>query len=65
MFSSNYVKQELKDGILDPDKVIPAYYKTDPNKNVFENAVNVADLYTKILLKKINLDYRNYLSTML
>jgi len=52
VFSSNYVKQELKDGILDPDKVIPAYYKTDPNKNVFENAVNLSDFIYKDLIKK-------------
>ena len=52
VFSSNYVKQELAGGILDPDKVIPAYYKTDPNKNVFENAVNMSDFIYKDLIKK-------------
>jgi len=52
VFSSNYVKQELAGGFLDPDKVIPAYYKTDPNKNVFENAVNMSDFIYKDLIKK-------------
>ena len=52
MFSSNYVKQELAGGFLDPDKVIPAYYKTDPKKNVFENATNMSDFIYKDLIKK-------------
>ena len=52
VFSSNYVKQELAGGFLDPEKVIPAYYKTDPNKNVFENAVNISDFIYKDLIKK-------------
>ena len=52
VFSSNYVKQELAGGLLDPDKVIPAYYKTDPNKNVFENAVGMSDFIYKDLIKK-------------
>ena len=52
VFSSNYVKQELAGGFLDPDKVIPAYYKTDPKKNVFENATNMSDFIYKDLIKK-------------
>ena len=52
VFSSNYVKQELKGGILDPDNIKPAYYNVDPNKNVFENGVNIADFIYKDLIKK-------------
>jgi hypothetical protein len=52
VFSSNYVKQELKGGILDPDNIKPAYYNVDPNKDVFENGVNLADFIYKDLIVK-------------
>ena len=52
VFSSNYVKQELKGGILDPDNIKPAYYNVDSNKDVFENGVNLADFIYKDLIVK-------------
>ena len=50
VFSSNVVKRELD--ILDPSKLKPAYYKIDPKKNVFDNAVGVSDFIFKDLILK-------------
>ena len=52
VFSSNYVKQELKGGILDPDNIKPAYYNVDPKKNVFENGVDLTGFIYKDLILK-------------
>jgi len=52
VFSSNYVKQELKGGILDPDNIKPAYYNVDPKKDVFENGVNLTSFIYKDLIVK-------------
>jgi len=52
VFSSNYVKQELKGGILDPDNIKPAYYNVDPKKNVFENAIDLTGFIHKDLIVK-------------
>ena len=50
VFSSNVVKRELD--VLDPSKLKPAYYKIDPKKNVFDNAVGVSDFIFKDLILK-------------
>ena len=50
VFSSNVVKRELD--VLDPSKLKPAYYKIDPKKNVFDNAVGVSDFIYKDLILK-------------
>ena len=52
VFSSNYVKQELKGGILDPDNIKPAYYNVDPKKDVFENGVDLTGFIYKDLIVK-------------
>ena len=50
VFANNYVKRELD--VLDPSKLKPAYYEMDPNKNVFENALNAAGFIHKDLIVK-------------
>ncbi len=50
VFANNVVKRELD--ILDPSKLKPAYYKIDPKKNVFDNAVGVSDFIYKDLILK-------------
>jgi len=52
VFSSNYVKQELKGGILDPDKIKPAHYTYDPSKDTITNAVGMSSFIYKDLIKK-------------
>jgi len=50
VFANNYVKRELD--VLDPSKLKPAYYEMDPNKNVFENALNATGFIHKDLIVK-------------
>jgi len=50
VFANNYVKRELD--VLVPSKLKPAYYEMDPNKNVFENALNAAGFIHKDLIVK-------------
>jgi hypothetical protein len=50
VFANNVVKRELD--VLDPSKLQPAYYKIDPKKNVFDNAVGVSDFIYKDLILK-------------
>jgi len=50
VFANNVVKRELD--VLDPSKLKPSYYKIDPKKNAFDNAVGVSDfIYRDLILK--------------